>query len=148
MTTEMYNFVLIEDDPGEQKILKMLIKNSGFSSLVKTIDNGEEAVEFFNSFPEASEIFRHIHLIILDLNIPRINGIEVLRHIKANLSLRKTPVIILTTSNNESDIALAYECGASGYIRKPSTIEEYETSMQAVFNYWFRTCILPAKGSA
>lgn len=141
MTSETFHLLIIEDDPSEQKLLKMIINETGYSAHLKFIRDGEEAINFINSFPGSETIFNRINLILLDLNLPKINGIEILECLKKNSLLKKVPAIILTTSHNKNDVETAYNTGASGYIRKPSTIQEYEAAINTLFNYWFGICI-------
>ncbi len=141
MTSETFNLLIIEDDPSEQKLLKMIITESGYNTHLKFISDGEEAIDFINSFPGLETIFNRINLVLLDLNLPKINGIEILESLKRNPLLKKVPAIILTTSHNKNDVEAAYNAGASGYIRKPSTIQEYEAAINTLFNYWFGICL-------
>lgn len=139
---ETYNLLVIEDDVSEQKLIRILVKNSGYSCTIKFLDDGTEALDFINKYPAPTSENEKIHLIFLDLNLPKVNGIDVLKTIKQSVLLRSTPIVILTTSNNENDIFQAYEAGASGFVRKPATIEEYERTLNAILRYWFDICIL------
>lgn len=139
---EIYNILVIEDELSEQKLIKMLIRNSGYNVKLKFINDGEEAIKFISSFANNELINEKIDLIFLDLNLPKINGIEVLRSLKNNYHLKSIPVLVLTTSNNQSDINLAYNEGASGYVRKPAVVEEYEKKIESILSYWLNTCIL------
>ena len=143
---EVFNILVIEDDISEQKLIKMLIKDSGFNAEINILNDGEEAIHFINSSPETGELFPKIDLIFLDLNLPKINGIDVLLAIKRHKKLRILPVIVLTTSNSTNDVAIAYESGASGYIRKPSVIDEYEKTISGILHYWFEICLIPKLG--
>jgi CheY-like chemotaxis protein len=140
---ETFNILVIEDELSEQKLIKMLIKNSGYNIKLKFINDGEEATKFISSFANNESINEKIDLIFLDLNLPKINGIVVLKTLKNNYHLKSIPVLVLTTSNNQSDINLAYIEGASGYIRKPAVFEEYEKKIEVILNYWLNICILP-----
>lgn len=140
---ETYNILVIEDEQSEQKLIKMLFKSSGYNVKLKFINDGEEAISFIGSFENNETNNEKIHLILLDLNLRKINGIEVLRTLKSNHLLKPVPVLVLTTSNNQSDIDLAYIEGASGYIRKPAVFEEYEKKIEVILNYWLNICILP-----
>ncbi len=142
-TVDSYNLLVIEDDLSEQKLIKLMLKTSGYSFVTKFIDDGEEAVNFINSFIINKDVLGKIHLVLLDLNLPKVNGIDILKAIKSNQQLHQTPVVVLTTSNNKSDIISAYEAGASGYVRKPSSVDEYEKIIKQVFDYWFSACLTP-----
>lgn len=141
MSPESLNILLVEDDTGERKMLKMLFLESGVPCSIRLMDDGELALNEFNT-ADASSALAKLHLILLDLNIPKINGLKLLAALKANPALRSIPVIILTTSNSRQDIEESYSSGAAGFIRKPATWEEYQTIIQNVINYWFHTCSL------
>jgi CheY-like chemotaxis protein len=87
-------------------------------------------------------------LILLDLNLPKINGLNLLKHIKSSENIKKIPVVIFTTSNAEIDVNNCYENFACGYFRKPTTINEFELKINSILGYWFKSCILPTKGQA
>jgi CheY-like chemotaxis protein len=140
---ESYNILVIEDDLSEQKLIKLIFKNFDFPVILKFLNDGEEAKEYLKSFPANEEIMNKLHLIFLDLNLPKIHGLDILRMLKQSEILNKVPVIVLTTSNNSRDVDEAYSAGASGYIRKPSSIEEYEEVFNKILNYWLNACILP-----
>ena len=142
MTKEIYNIMVIEDDLSEQKIISMLIRNAGFTAAIKFLNNGEDAIRYINEFGD-DPMFSRIHLIFLDLNLPKINGIEVLKTIKKNDLLCLVPLIVLTTSNSKSDVINAYSAGASGYVRKPSVIDDYEKVINHILKYWLEICITP-----
>jgi len=120
--------LLVEDDEIEMlKFKKALIK---INSPIKTLSakNGEEALELCeNSIP---------NLIFLDLKMPRMNGLEFLSLLKKNEKLRRIPVMILTTSNNDKDINDAYKIGVAGYVVKPLRYEKYVAQIKKVIEYW------------
>lgn len=132
----------VEDDMSEQKLLKMTAKQSGYPVSFTFLNDGEEALIYFSTIAKNAAAAELPDLIILDLNLPKANGIEVLQSLKSYPRLKSIPVIILTTSNNSSDLNAAYEEGAAGYIRKPAVFEDYAKTMQRVFDYWFGTCLL------
>jgi CheY-like chemotaxis protein len=134
-TKEFKNILIVEDDPGDQKLLKMSFKETRYSIVHKFIEDGESAINFIlESSPQTSLRF---DLIFLDLNLPKKNGIEVLKALKNSEFYRKIPVIIFTTSINKNDIDSALTNYASGYFRKPASIDEYEKIINSIFQYWF-----------
>lgn len=141
MTNEIFNILVIDDDKSEQKLLKMIIKNSRFSSALKFLNDGEEAILFIEDFPNGDDLFRNINLIFLDLNLPKIDGIKVLESLRRKEALKRVPVVVLTTSSNHSDVQKAYAAGASGYVRKPAVIDDYEKIIFSVLHYWFEICL-------
>lgn len=142
MNKEIYQVLAAEDDMSEQKLLKMTAKQSGYPVSFTFLNDGEEALTYFSTIVKNAAAAELPDLIILDLNLPKANGIEVLQSLKSYPRLKSIPVIILTTSNNSSDLNAAYEEGAAGYIRKPAVFEDYAKTMQRVFDYWFGTCLL------
>jgi CheY-like chemotaxis protein len=141
MPPELYNILIIEDSVSEQKLLKLLFNNSGYTCNVNFLNNGEEAVNYFTNYTE-EESSEKPDLIFLDLNLPRIGGLEVLKTIKFNEKLKHTAVIILSTTNNKNEVMEAYESGASGFVRKPAAFEDYEKSLKVILQYWFDICVL------
>lgn len=143
VTEETHNLLVLEDDLSEQKLIKLMVEKSGHSLAIRFINNGEDAVNYINDYPISETVFTKIHLILLDLNMPKINGINILKTLKLNNHLHKIPVVVLTTSNNKNDINQAYDAGASGFVIKPNVIDEYENVIKQVFDYWFGICLLP-----
>lgn len=142
-TNEAYNLLVIEDDPSEQKLIKIIVKNSHPNFNINFIGNGEDALTYINTIATKNKSNGKINLVLLDLNIPKINGIEVLKAFKKSNKYKSVPVVILTTSNNLQDVERAYEAGASGYIRKPNVIQDYENVLNDLFHYWFKLCLTP-----
>jgi CheY-like chemotaxis protein len=142
-TYDSINLLIIEDEPSEQKLLKLCIEKTGYATLIKFINNGEDAIKYAESFPDREEIMKKIHLILIDINIPRIDGHHVLVALKKNEALKKVPAVVLTTSNNRADVEKAYLNGAAGFILKPKLIEDYETALNHLFKYWFELCLIP-----
>lgn len=123
------NVLFIEDDMIETMKLQRAI--SKFQSKHKIIEakNGEEALEILKNgtLPD---------IILLDLNMPRMSGIEFLSAVKADEKLKYLPTIILTTSENRVDLLKCFEIGIAGYIIKPLKYEDYESKLKKVFDYW------------
>ncbi|WP_025741586.1 response regulator [Aquimarina pacifica] len=123
------NFLLIDDDEIERlKFARVLQKNNYPHSIVEA-KNGEEALEILAQKEQPDLIF-------LDLNMPKMNGLEFLRELKSNADLRYIPVIILSTSNNHQDLKEAYKIGAAGYIVKPLKYEDYMHKIKCLIEYW------------
>ena len=108
--------------------------------LVRCID-GSEALQFLQTTLDSNKDMPGI--ILLDLNLPGLDGRDVLREIKSNSKLKNIPVVILTTSDDERDIASCYEAGANTYIRKPVNIEGFFEAVQKLKDYWFEIAVLP-----
>ncbi|WP_339714063.1 response regulator [uncultured Kriegella sp.] len=124
------DILLIEDDTIEvMKLQRTLSKLQLKHNIVKA-NNGEEALEILRSGEKSPDI------ILLDLNMPRMSGIEFLEILKADDVLKYLPTIILTTSENRADLLKCYQIGIAGYVIKPLKYEDYESKLNKVLEYW------------
>lgn len=123
------NVLFIEDDMIETMKLQRAISKFQSKHKITEAKNGEEAMEFLKggNLPD---------IILLDLNMPRMSGIEFLSILKADDKLKYLPTIILTTSENRIDLLKCFEIGIAGYIIKPLKYEDYESKLKKVFDYW------------
>tara|TARA_R110001592_G_scaffold32473_4_gene113621 strand:- start:1538 stop:1951 length:414 start_codon:yes stop_codon:yes gene_type:complete len=122
--------LLVEDNLIEIMKMKRTISLLKLKHTMHEAKNGEEALKFLENRANIPDI------ILLDLNMPKINGIEFLRIIKANDELKHIPTIILTTSSNQKDLLECYRTGMSGYILKPLKYEDYVKKIEVVLSYW------------
>lgn len=124
------DILLIEDDAIEvMKLERTLSKVESKHKVIKAA-NGEEALEVLNSGQKLPDI------ILLDLNMPRMSGIEFLQVVKEDIILQYLPTIILTTSENRADLLRCYQLGIAGYIIKPLKYEDYESRIKLLLQYW------------
>ena len=122
--------LLVEDDIIEVMNLKRVLENLKFDHKITQFEDGEEALLHLNTtniFPD---------LILLDLNMARMNGIEFLKHVKSHKDLKHIPTVILTTSSNKKDVFECYQIGIAGYVLKPLKYEDYVDYIQSLFMYW------------
>lgn len=138
------NILLIEDNPGDILLTEEAFEESNFKAVINVARNGEEALNILNKNQGFKDI-KTPDIILLDLNLPKINGHEVLNKIKQNKELRKIPVIILTSSAADEDILKSYDSYASGYIVKPVDIEKFAKVVATIEDFWFSTVLLPSK---
>ena len=134
--------LLVEDNPGDIRLTQEALKESTIEIALDVVSDGEQAIDFLmrrNKFSEAARP----HVILLDLNLPKKNGIEVLKEIKAHDSLKKIPVIVLTTSDADHDIAKAYSFHANCYILKPVDFDDFSKVIRLIEMYWFNAVQLP-----
>ena len=124
------NILLIEDDMIEVMKLKRTIKKLELNHSITEANNGEEALELLKQKDRLPDI------ILLDLNMPKLNGIEFLKILKADERLRYIPTIILTTSSNQKDLLECFKVGISGYILKPLKYEDYVQKIDKLLAYW------------
>ncbi|MDT0539113.1 MULTISPECIES: response regulator [Croceitalea] len=123
------NVLFIEDDMIETMKMQRAVAKMESKHVIVEAKNGEEALGILNegSLPD---------IILLDLNMPRMSGIEFLNILKADARLKYLPTIILTTSENRVDLLKCFEIGIAGYIIKPLKYEDYELKLKRVFDYW------------
>lgn len=128
--------LVVEDDLGDQKLLRSALNNLTMPVVFSVHGTAEEALEYLNNSDAAGSMPRP-NLILLDLNMPGMGGREFLRRIKADPALCPIPVVVLTTSDSQSDIEQCYKLHAAGYIQKPSTPAQLREIMTRVAEYWF-----------
>jgi CheY-like chemotaxis protein len=121
---------LVEDNLIEIMKMKRTISLLKLKHTIYEAKNGEEALQFLEDKDNIPDI------ILLDLNMPKINGIEFLKILKANDDLKHIPTVILTTSNNQKDLLECYKTGMSGYVLKPLKYEDYVNKIETVLAYW------------
>ena len=132
--------LLVEDDPADQKLIKTSLRNQKLANDLYVVNSGEEGMDFLYRRGNYSNGTPQLDLILLDLNMPGMGGKEFLKRIKKDENLKQIPVVILTTSDAERDIIDSYKLQASGYVRKPVTLEEFKEAMKKLKEYWFLLC--------
>jgi CheY-like chemotaxis protein len=135
--------LLVEDNPGDVRLVEEALKDGRGNTRLNVVEDGIEAIAYLRKEDGYGEVTRP-DLILLDLNLPRKDGREVLAEIKEDPSLRRIPVVVLTTSESETDIRNAYELYANCYITKPSGLEQFVEVMKSVQYLWSRVATLPA----
>jgi two-component system, chemotaxis family, response regulator Rcp1 len=134
--------LLIEDSPGDVWLTREILMQGPVPKEVHVVTNGELAIRYLRRRGEFSSATRP-DLVLLDLNLPRRNGFEVLREIKSDPSLRSITVVVLTTSESESDVNAAYDLNANCYVVKPVDLEQFTTAIQGIEEFWLRMAMLP-----
>ena len=129
MDKEKLKILLLEDDQIEVMKLKRTIKKLGMHHELVEAQNGEDALKVLKDSSNLPDI------IFLDLNMPKINGLEFLKILKSDPVLRYLPTIILTTSNNRNDVLACYEIGVAGYILKPLKYDDYVNKIEKTLSY-------------
>ncbi len=145
MPPKPINVLLVEDDNDDVLLTKDALQQSKLSIQLKIIENGEQALEYLLQ----ESPYDHVptpDLVLLDLNLPRKNGWEVLESIRTHARLTPIPVIILTTSHQDPDIQRAYEMGANSFVTKPVGLEEFQRVVQSIEDFWFTIVKLPRLG--
>ncbi len=136
--------LLVEDSPGDVTLTREALKDAKVANNLHTARDGEEALRFLRQEGDFADKPRP-DLILLDLNMPRMDGREALAEIKADPELRRIPVIILTTSQSEDDIAAAYGLSANCYVAKPVDLDQFLDVVRAIDDFWLTLVKLPAE---
>ncbi len=138
---EKPRILLVEDNPGDIRLTQEALKESKMDINLDVVTDGEQAIDFLMKRNKFSEVARP-NIVLLDLNLPKKNGIEVLKEIKADDSLKRIPVIVLTTSDADHDIVKAYSLHANCYILKPVDFDDFTKVIQLIELFWFNTAKL------
>lgn len=137
--------LLAEDDPGDQELTRRALEEDVLRVELRIVENGEEALDYLLQRGRYADVEAapRPDLILLDLNMPRMGGREVLAHLKKHLVLCRIPVVVLTTSIQETDIVKSYDLGCNSYIQKPVEIDQFIDVVRKLGNYWFEVVTLP-----
>ncbi|MBI5630549.1 MAG: response regulator [Elusimicrobia bacterium] len=142
MTEKIAEILLVEDDEGDVDLIKEALKESKLHIRLNVVDDGEKAMACLRRQGEYSGISRP-DLILLDLNLPKKDGREVLRELKGDSALRCIPVVVLTTSDADTDVRNVYDLGANCYVTKPVGFAQFSRIVQAIEDFWFTVVKLP-----
>ena len=130
--------IVADDDTDDQFMLKEAFSSLNFDKEICTVENGEELLDYLNKKGKYANMVLPVpKLILLDLNMPKIDGRQCLRLLKENREFCKIPIIIFSTSNNPEDISQPYELGANSYIIKPYSYNELVEIIDVIKKYWF-----------
>jgi len=136
------DILLVEDSPGDRRLAQEALRESKVSNTVYAVADGVEALEFLRKEGKYAASPRP-DLIMLDLNLPRKDGREVLAEVKADANLRCIPVVILTMSKDEEDILKSYNLHANCYITKPIDLDQFMKVVQSIEDFWLTIVKLP-----
>lgn len=134
---EPVEILLVEDNPHDAEITLRALKRANFANHVQWLKDGEEALEFL--FPQDAAIDRprpRPRVMLLDIKMPRIDGIEVLKRIKTDPRTRAIPVVMLTSSKEETDLVRSYHLGANSYLVKPVDFQRFSEEVTRIGYYW------------
>ncbi len=136
--------LLVEDNPGDIRLTQETLREFELRNHISVAKNGEEAMAFLRrEGPYVDAV--HPDIILLDLNLPKKDGREVLAEIKADEKLRRIPVVVLTTSSAEQDIFRTYDLHANCYITKPVDLDQFGAVIRALQEFWFKIVRLPTE---
>lgn len=136
--------LLVEDNPGDVQLTRIALEDSKISVNLNVARDGVEAMAFLRK-QQTYTGMPTPDIILLDLNLPRKDGREVLAEIKADEALRRIPVVVLTTSGAEEDVLRAYNLCANCYITKPVDFDQFVKIVQSIENFWFTVVKLPSE---
>ena len=136
--------LLVEDNPGDVRLIKEVFKDAKIYNSMQVAYDGEAAMEILRRKGEYSDA-AFPDLILLDLNLPKKDGREVLREIKGDEKLKCVPVVILTTSNAEEDLIETYKMNANCYITKPVDLDQFINVVKSIENFWLSIVKLPTR---
>jgi len=134
--------LLVEDNPGDVRLTREAMKEGKVLNQLNVVMDGVEAMAYLRTEGKYKDATRP-DLVLLDLNLPKKNGREVLQEIKEDPDLKRIPVVVLTISKNEQDILRSYDLHANCYITKPVDLEQFISVVKAVEDFWFTVVKLP-----
>lgn len=140
--TETVEILLVEDNPGDVRLTQEALKEGSLDYSLSVVGDGEEALDFLYCRDDYESSPRP-DLILLDLNLPKRDGREVLAEIKEDVDLRRIPVVILTTSEAEQDVVQTYDLHANCYITKPVDLNDFIDVVQSIEMFWLTLVELP-----
>jgi two-component system, chemotaxis family, response regulator Rcp1 len=140
MTNECFDILMVDDNPADVDLTREALDGSHRPYRLQSASDGEEALRLLSHKGAACP-----DLLVLDLNLPRKDGRQVLAEIKRNPQLSTIPVVVFTTSRASSDVLCSYELGANCYVRKPGTLPEFLATVRGMSEFWLRHAMLPQK---
>lgn len=141
MTTPI-NILLVEDNPADVRLVKEALRETKSPNHLQVATDGEETLRILR---ELSDAMKLPDLIVLDLNLPRKSGREVLQEIKNDACLKRIPVIVLTTSADANDIASVYDLSGNCYVQKPNDFDRLVDIIRSIEHFWHSIALLPPR---
>jgi CheY-like chemotaxis protein len=141
------DILIIEDNPGDARIIKEVLGNKTAKFSMHLVKDGLEALNFLHKKEKYVQAPRP-DLILLDLNLPKKDGREVLAEIKGNEYLRQIPVVVMTSSHAEEDIFRSYDLHANCYISKPMELDQFVMAVKSIEDFWFSLVKLPKRNKS
>lgn len=132
--------LLVEDDTGDQKLTRQSLSKDKVGNDLRIVSTAEEGLEYLQRSKQGDEEYPMPDLILLDLNMPGMGGKNFLKKLKSDEQLNSIPVVILTTSDTDTDVLETYQLQAAGYIKKPASLEGFQKIMHDLTDYWFVIC--------
>jgi len=138
MTQTEVEILLVEDSAADVELTMHVMRRHKLANRIQVVRDGEEALDFIFCRGEFSDrsFMNHPKLILLDIKLPKVDGLEVLRILSMDIRTKGIPVVILTSSEEDSDLIEAYQLGVSGYIQKPVNFDRFQETVQQLGLYW------------
>ncbi len=136
--------LLIEDNPGDVRLMREALRNADAQATLRVVTDGDEALRYLRQQGEYTNA-RRPSLIFMDLNLPKSDARELLRHLKGDPALSVVPVAVLTTSDAERDIREIYELHANCYLRKPVDLDAYFETIRQAVHFWLTVAVVPSE---
>ncbi|MEM1432938.1 MAG: response regulator [Pseudomonadota bacterium] len=138
--------LLIEDNPADVLLTEHAFRSNGLHNEIDVCKDGEAAIAYLHAHDHDDETLPH--LVLLDLNLPKVSGLEVLQFIKRHDRLKRIPVIVLTSSSAGPDVDRSYDAHANGYIVKPVDFGQLQNIVKSMDEFWFSIVVLPGQTSS
>lgn len=136
--TKKFYILIAEDDSDDRFLFKTAFEESGHRNIVKFVDNGIDLIQHLKEVSEQKPKNEFPAFILLDLNMPKKDGREVLKEIKEHKIFKRIPVVVFSTTKNENEISRCYELGANSYVVKPLVFDELVKIIEGLCTYWFK----------
>lgn len=143
-TVRTIDILMVEDDPGDVRLTREALKGSKVLHSLNVVEDGVAALDYLRKAPPYQDAVRP-DIVLLDLNLPRKDGREVLAAMKQDAALRTIPVVILTTSQAEEDVLRAYNLNANCYVTKPVDFDQFMRIVRTIEDFWLTVVTLPPK---
>ncbi len=141
--------LLVEDSKADQRLVIRALQSAKIKTDLHVVDDGEQALQYLNREGDYADEKSNPcpDLILLDMNLPRVDGKQVLKAIRNNPKIQNIPIVMLTTSDHEKDVMESYRLGVNAYITKPVEMEGFVHAIQRLEEFWFELVILPPNGN-
>lgn len=142
LENELKTILLVEDNPDDEMLTMRALRQSDIPNVITVARDGAEAVEYLSQAAATSKL---PNLVLLDLKLPKLSGLEVLQRLRSHEKLKSLPVVVLTSSDEDRDIVESYSLGANSYIRKPVDFEDFMDCVKQLGLYWLEINCAPKR---